>query len=75
LFSCKESVFKAWFPLTRQWLEYADVSVDIDAEGGAFSAYIQSARGTLGEDQPQPLSGRWMVRNNLILTAVTVPTG
>ena len=25
LFSAKEAVFKAWFPLTRRWLDFTDV--------------------------------------------------
>jgi len=74
LFSCKESAYKAWFPLTRRWLGYVDISVVIDAEGGTFSAYILVAGPPLEEGQLQTLSGRWMVRNNLILTAIAVPT-
>jgi 4'-phosphopantetheinyl transferase EntD len=74
LFSCKESVYKAWFPLTRRWLGYEDVSVTIDP-GGAFSAYILVAGATPDEERLRSLTGRWIVRNDLILTAISVPKG
>ncbi|GAA3298029.1 4'-phosphopantetheinyl transferase family protein [Glutamicibacter nicotianae] len=31
IFSAKESVFKAWFPLTRQWLDFLECRILIDA--------------------------------------------
>jgi 4'-phosphopantetheinyl transferase EntD len=30
LFSAKESVYKAWFPLTRRWLGYNETIIGID---------------------------------------------
>src|SRR5207302_1592308 len=38
LFSAKESVFKAWFPLARRWLGFEDAHVDLAPEEGAFQA-------------------------------------
>jgi 4'-phosphopantetheinyl transferase EntD len=37
-FSAKEAVFKACFPLTRQFLDFLDVDVSIDWRSGAFLA-------------------------------------
>jgi 4'-phosphopantetheinyl transferase EntD len=39
IFSAKEAFYKCQYGVTRRWLDYADVSVDVsadDAEGGAF---------------------------------------
>jgi 4'-phosphopantetheinyl transferase EntD len=70
LFSAKESVYKAWFPLTRRWLgfEEADITIGIgDGTAGTLEARFLV---------PGPLagfSGRWLARDGLVLTAVTVP--
>lgn len=37
IFSAKEAFFKAQFPLTRIWLEYQEVVVEVDPSGDAFS--------------------------------------
>ncbi|MFD1370142.1 4'-phosphopantetheinyl transferase family protein [Actinoplanes sichuanensis] len=69
LFSAKESVYKAWFPVTRRWLGFEDASLTIDRERGTFAARIHIA-------SPWPaLHGRWQVSGGLVLTAVTVAPG
>ena len=40
LFSAKESVYKAWFPLTRQWLGFEDADITIDPAAGTFEARL-----------------------------------
>ena len=62
IFSAKESVFKVWYPLTGRWLEYADVQVTLDAAGSRFSAVVGG----------HAMTGRFAVRENLILTAVAL---
>ena len=44
LFSAKESVYKAWFPLTRRWLgfEQADIELRLD---GTFEATLLTTEG------------------------------
>lgn len=65
LFSAKESVYKAWFPLTGRWLDFADVSVTPHPRGRRFSARVLSR--FVGENEV--FSGRWAAGNDLILTA------
>jgi 4'-phosphopantetheinyl transferase EntD len=71
LFSAKESVYKAWFPLTGRWLgfEGADVTITPD---GTFTARVLAE---LTETQPPPASfaGRWLAAGGLMLTAIAVP--
>src|SRR6202011_411228 len=40
LFSAKESVFKAWFPLAGRWLGFGDAVITIDPEAGTFEAAL-----------------------------------
>jgi 4'-phosphopantetheinyl transferase EntD len=43
LFSAKESVFKALYPLARVWLEFRDAELTWDAATGAFDARVRKA--------------------------------
>jgi 4'-phosphopantetheinyl transferase EntD len=40
IFSAKESVYKAWHPLTREWLGYLDAEVTFDRTCRTFSARL-----------------------------------
>ena len=68
LFSAKESVYKAWFPLTLRWLDFSDVRVTVDPVAGTFSARLLTARPLLAR-----VGGRWLVDAGLIVTAIAVP--
>ncbi|HZP53587.1 4'-phosphopantetheinyl transferase family protein [Actinocrinis sp.] len=45
LFSAKESVYKAWFPLTGRWLDFEEASIDFEAESHRAEAHRAEARG------------------------------
>jgi 4'-phosphopantetheinyl transferase EntD len=69
IFSAKESVYKAWFPLTGRWLGFHDAVLAIDAEAGSF-------RARLLVDCPAPLrefAGRFLIEDGLVLTAIALP--
>src|SRR4051794_18809035 len=40
LFSAKESVYKAWFPLTGRWLGFEEASLAISPSAGTFTARV-----------------------------------
>jgi 4'-phosphopantetheinyl transferase EntD len=69
LFSAKESVYKAWFPVTRSWLGFPDAEVTLYRDG-TFTADILL---TPAPDGPAPRSfaGHWRVGHGLVVTAVT----
>jgi len=69
LFSVKEAVYKAWFPLTERWIRLGEVLARSDADG-AFTARVP-----VGERDRHPcrFDGRWLVRDGLLLAAVAVP--
>jgi 4'-phosphopantetheinyl transferase EntD len=68
IFSAKESIYKAWFPLTGRWLGFGDAVVSIDAEAGVFHARL------LVECPPpfRRLIGRFLVEGGLVLTAIAL---
>ncbi len=73
LFSAKESVYKAWFPLTHRRLGFADASLTIDPVAATFAARIH-VPGTRRDGGPELtlLHGRYLVADGLVLTAVTI---
>ncbi|MEV6174536.1 4'-phosphopantetheinyl transferase superfamily protein [Streptomyces sp. NPDC051954] len=78
LFSAKESVYKAWFPLTRQWLDFTEADIEFSADpgerpGGGFRAELLVPGPLVGTRRIGHFEGRWTVRRGLAATAVAVP--
>lgn len=70
-YSAKESVYKAWSPLAHGWLDFSDVIVDVDADGG-FVALLSKPL-PLGDGRSAgELPGTWLARDGLVLTAVVL---
>jgi 4'-phosphopantetheinyl transferase EntD len=72
LFSAKESVYKAWFPLTRRWLGFDDANISINA-GGTFEARLLVPGPQVDNRQLAGFTGHWLASNGLIVTAVALP--
>jgi 4'-phosphopantetheinyl transferase EntD len=75
LFSAKESVYKAWFPLTGRWLGFEEANLAIDAGTATFAARLLVPGPTIGGAECREFTGRFLVRDGLILTAITVLAG
>jgi 4'-phosphopantetheinyl transferase EntD len=78
LFSAKESVYKAWFPLTRAWLDFSEADIDLvpapgDGTRGRFRARLLVPGPVVGGARLSGFQGRWLVEDGLVLTVVTVP--
>lgn len=77
IFSAKESVFKAWFPLTRQWLDFLECRILIDAPARRFQARIRALGPAAAEHGLTVIDGRWMAEGpsgrGLLGTSVIVP--
>jgi 4'-phosphopantetheinyl transferase EntD len=73
LFSIKESVYKAWFPLTRSWLGFEDASVVIDRQSGTFAAHLLVPGPTLQGRTLDGFSGRWLCADDLLFSAIALP--
>lgn len=73
LFSAKESIYKAWYPLTGRWLGFEDVRLMLHPAGN-FEAKLSNSGSRAQDGPPLPeFRGRFMMTRDLISTAVTVP--
>ncbi|GAA2645361.1 4'-phosphopantetheinyl transferase superfamily protein [Dactylosporangium fulvum] len=73
LFSVKESVFKAWYPLTHRWLDFHEAAVTLLPEREAFDARLLVPGPVVGGVTVTGFTGRWLVGRGLILTGIAVP--
>src|SRR5262249_31233249 len=71
LFSAKEAIYKAWWPVHRRWLGYEDADVTVDLAAGTFTARI------LVDHDPvfARLAGRVAIAGDLVLAAAGLPRG
>jgi 4'-phosphopantetheinyl transferase EntD len=75
LFSAKESVYKAWFPLAKRWLDFDQASIAFDPSDGTFLARLLVRGPALDGTEIESFAGRWLVRDGLVLTAIAIETG
>lgn len=68
LFSIKESVFKAWYPLEQTFLDFPDAEVWIDADTQTFRALVHKK----ANHCPQELSGKFKLSGSLILSTCCI---
>jgi 4'-phosphopantetheinyl transferase EntD len=73
LFCAKEATYKAWFPLARRWLGFEDADITIDPVNGTFQTSLLVPPPAVGGAPLAGFAGRWMARDGLILTAITLP--
>ncbi|MFJ3669831.1 4'-phosphopantetheinyl transferase [Streptomyces sp. NPDC090106] len=78
LFSAKESVYKAWFPLTCRWLDFSEADIDItpdpdDPLRGSLRAGLLVPGPWVDGHRLTTFEGRWTVRRDLVTTAIVVP--
>lgn len=87
LFCVKESIYKAWFPLTGRWLGFEDADVTFEPAGGHPGAPAAGLTGTFharllvpGDCLPGagagPLTGmrgRYAVRGGFALAGIAIP--
>ena len=72
LFSAKESTYKAWFPITKQWLDFHDVTITINPQLRTFRACLLKPFVTIEGEQIHHFDGHFLVECGLILTLVAV---
>jgi 4'-phosphopantetheinyl transferase EntD len=62
LFSIKESVYKAYFPLAETFLDFSDVTVELDPDEDAFVAHLTS-------EEPPSAAGARTFRGRFVRAA------
>nr|WP_213453342.1 4'-phosphopantetheinyl transferase superfamily protein [Micromonospora sp. NBRC 107566] len=70
LFSAKEAVYKAWFPLTGAWLDFHQARIDIDPAAHTFTATLLVPGPVAGGTRLSGFAGRWLHRDGLVATAI-----
>jgi 4'-phosphopantetheinyl transferase EntD len=71
LFSAKESLFKAYSPLTGRWLGFEEAIVTPMTDG-SFTARLLVPGPSIGSRRLIDFDGRWLVREGLVITAISV---
>jgi 4'-phosphopantetheinyl transferase EntD len=76
LFSAKESVFKAWFPLTGRWLDFSECIIAVDPDLTTFTATLTVPGPVVAGHRLDRFTGRWRSRDadgeRHVATAVTI---
>jgi 4'-phosphopantetheinyl transferase EntD len=76
LFCAKEAIYKVWFPLARSWLGFEDALLTLDrgqdGRVGTFQARLLVPGPPLEGGSLATLSGRWLARDGLLLTAIAL---
>jgi 4'-phosphopantetheinyl transferase EntD len=72
LFSAKEAVYKAWYPLAGRWLGFEDAELTIDPRRRAFRARLLVPGPLLAGEEVSGFAGRWLVEDGIVLTAIAV---
>jgi 4'-phosphopantetheinyl transferase EntD len=70
LFSAKESACKLWYPLTGHWPGFREVTIGL-ATTGTFTACLPGPGPAAGDRPVTRMTGRWLARDGLIVTAIT----
>lgn len=68
LFSAKEATYKAWYPITHEWLGFKEALINFDDQGNTFTVHIQK-NGPIRE-----MHGKYTIRKDVIVTAIEVPS-
>jgi 4'-phosphopantetheinyl transferase EntD len=72
LFSAKEAVYKAWFPLAKRWLGFDDVDLSIDLSTAEFRAKLLVPGPVVDGARLTEFAGRWVVEGGVIGTVIVV---
>jgi 4'-phosphopantetheinyl transferase EntD len=72
LFSAKEAVYKAWYPLTQRWLGFEDAHITIDPRRQTFTARLLVSGPLVAGRELTGFEGRWLARDGLLLTAIAL---
>ena len=72
LFSAKESVYKAWYPLTGRWLDFDEASITIDPTAGRFYATLLVCGPQTRNGKITGFAGRWSRHAGILMTAIAV---
>ncbi|HEY7173694.1 MAG TPA: 4'-phosphopantetheinyl transferase superfamily protein [Micromonosporaceae bacterium] len=71
VFSAKEAVFKAWYPLTHTWLDFEDAEIALNLDERSFLATVTLRAENVAGSAPSTFAGRWSAQDGLLVAAVS----
>ena len=72
LFSAKEAVYKAWFPLVGDWLDHQEAEIRFHPQERTFTAQLSRDGLIIDRRQIHRLHGRWTRKRGILVTAVVL---
>jgi 4'-phosphopantetheinyl transferase EntD len=75
LFSAKEAVYKAWFPLVGDWLDHQEAEIRFHPQQRRFTAQLSRDGLIIDRHQIHRLHGRWIRKRGVLVTAVVLGFG
>lgn len=72
IFSAKEALFKAWYPLTETWLDFKDALIRFEPSESTFIAQIRGDKEGLSDLGLPELKGRFLIRSGVLVTSLVV---
>jgi 4'-phosphopantetheinyl transferase EntD len=72
IFSAKEAVYKAWFPLTGRPLAFRDIELSIDPSRGELRARLLVDAPLIEGREVAALSGRWRADDAFLCVAIVL---
>ena len=72
LFSAKEAVYKAWFPLAHRWLGFEDVELTVNVGRAEFRARLLVPGPVVDGARLTEFRGRWYVEEGIVAAAAVV---
>jgi 4'-phosphopantetheinyl transferase EntD len=75
MFSAKEAFYKCQYPLTREWLSFHDVWIEVPAWGAGQGVFnIHASRGiAFASHAVLPLQGRFLFHESFVTAGLAVP--
>jgi 4'-phosphopantetheinyl transferase EntD len=72
LFSAKEAVYKAWFPLVGEWLDPQETEILFHQHERTFTALLCRAGLIINGRPVRQIHGRWTRKQGILATAIVV---
>jgi enterobactin synthetase component D / holo-[acyl-carrier protein] synthase len=73
LFSAKEALYKAWFPLVGEWLDHQEAEIHFHPHEATFTALLTRDGLMINGRHIHRLHGRWTRERGILVTAVIAP--
>ncbi len=73
VFSAKESVYKAWYPIARRWLGFEEAELAIDPGTRTFTARLAVRAADALGDAGSGVRGRFAVVGSRVATCAVIP--